>query len=99
GSEPFCQVTNQYNQDMRFWLKTDAMNFPPIELVEFPRTIINGTAVSASQVRRLHAKKDLAAIKPIVPEATYQYLQEMVANQIASAQSHTESSELAIGEI
>ncbi|HBC7430481.1 TPA: [citrate (pro-3S)-lyase] ligase [Providencia rettgeri] len=99
GSEPFCQVTNQYNQDMRFWLKTDAMNFPPIELVEFPRTIINGTAVSASQVRRLLAKKDLAAIKPIVPEATYQYLQEMVANQVASAQSHTESSELAIGEI
>jgi len=75
------------------------MNFPPIELVEFPRTVINGTAVSASQVRRLLAKKDLAAIKAIVPDATYQYLQEMLANQATSTTNRIESSELAIGEI
>ncbi|EKT66365.1 [citrate (pro-3S)-lyase] ligase [Providencia alcalifaciens] len=84
GSEPFCQVTNQYNQDMRYWLETDELPFPPIELVEFPRTVIDGTAVSASQVRKLLAKKDLAAIKPIVPPATYHYLQDMLAAQTPS---------------
>ncbi|EFB73498.1 putative citrate lyase ligase domain protein [Providencia rustigianii DSM 4541] len=84
---------------MRYWLETDEMPFPPIELVEFPRTVIDGTAVSASQVRKLLAKKDLAAIKPIVPPATYQYLQEMLAAQAQSASVRTTSSELAIGEL
>ncbi|WP_272689962.1 [citrate (pro-3S)-lyase] ligase [Providencia sp. PROV152] len=99
GTEPFCKVTHQYNEDMRFWLETRTLNSPPIELVESPRMVYDGTAVSASQVRRLLAKKDLAAIKPIVPEATYHYLENMLASRSPSASHRIENSELVTGEL
>ncbi|UNH43622.1 [citrate (pro-3S)-lyase] ligase [Moellerella wisconsensis] len=99
GTEPFCAVTHQYNEDMRYWLETKEMPFPAIELVELQRMVYNGTAISASQVRRLLAKKDLAAIKPIVPEATYQYLQKLVASRPVSAPSCSENSTLVTGEL
>lgn len=37
GTEPFCRVTAQYNQDMRYWLETPTISAPPIELVEIER--------------------------------------------------------------
>ncbi len=99
GTEPFCKVTNQYNKDMRYWLETDELLYPAIELVELERMVYNGVAVSASLVRRLLAKKDLAAIKPIVPEATYQYLDQLVASRATQVQNRSESSNLVTGEI
>ncbi len=37
ATEPFCRVTAQYNQDMRYWLETPTISAPPIELVEIER--------------------------------------------------------------
>ena len=34
GTEPYCTVTSQYNNDMRYWLETPTLPAPPIELVE-----------------------------------------------------------------
>ena len=37
GTEPYCTVTSQYNNDMRYWLETPTLPAPPIELVEIER--------------------------------------------------------------
>ncbi len=44
GTEPFCRVTAQYNQDMRYWLETPTISAPPIELVEIERLRYRGDA-------------------------------------------------------
>ena len=55
GNEPFCAVTAKYNRDMRYWLETPALPSPPIALVEIERLQYQGTAISASWVRKLLA--------------------------------------------
>lgn len=75
GTEPFCAVTARYNRDMRFWLETPTLPAPPIELVEIERLRFQDTPISASLVRKLLVKKDLATIASLVPSATFQYLQ------------------------
>ena len=69
GSEPFSAMTAQYNRAL-------AEALPPrgVELVEIPRLEKDGTAVSASRVRSLLRSGDLAAIEPLVPPTTYEYL-------------------------
>lgn len=47
GSEPFCDITRQYNQTMHQLLAGS------VEVVEVPRIKATGTAISASEVRRL----------------------------------------------
>ena len=66
GTEPFCRVTAQYNQDMRYWLETPTISAPPIELVEIERLRYQEMPISASRVRQLLAKNDLTAIAPLV---------------------------------
>lgn len=56
GTEPFCRVTAQYNQDMRYWLETPTISAPPIELVEIERLRYQEMPISASWVRQLLAK-------------------------------------------
>lgn len=81
GNEPFCEVTAKYNRDMRYWLETPALPSPPIELVEIERLQHQGTAISASWVRKLLIAGEIAAIKPLVPEATERYLQHLLAQR------------------
>jgi len=98
GTEPFCSVTAKYNQDMRISLgDITATNAPPIEVVEIERLQYQGKAVSASWVRQLLVKKDLATIAHLVPEATREYLQNMLNAQKKSPNSQQES-ELTTGE-
>lgn len=78
GTEPFCTVTAGYNHDMRQRLTEPSATAPPIQLVEIERLQYEGVAISASWVRRLLVKKDLAAIAPLVPDATRAYLQQML---------------------
>lgn len=84
GTEPFCTVTAGYNHDMRQRLADPAWNSPPIQLIEIERLQYQGAAISASWVRRLLVKKDLATIAQLVPEATCNYLQKMIAANKAS---------------
>ena len=45
-----------------------------VEVTEVPRLEQDGQPISASRVRALLEKGDLAAIRPLVPPTTYQYL-------------------------
>lgn len=78
GTEPFCTVTAGYNHDMRRILAEPSSSAPPIQWVEIERLQCQGMAISASWVRRLLVKKDLATIELLVPEATRAYLQQML---------------------
>ncbi|MFK3662833.1 [citrate (pro-3S)-lyase] ligase [Scandinavium sp. NPDC088450] len=78
GTEPFCTVTAGYNHDMRQRLASASDAAPPITLVEIERLQYHGIAISASWVRRLLVKKDLATIELLVPEPTRAYLQQML---------------------
>jgi len=75
GTEPFCQVTAQYNHDMRHWLQTTELAAPAIELVEIERLRYADEPISASRVRKLLVKKEFAAIAPLVPADTLTWLQ------------------------
>lgn len=87
GNEPFCAVTAKYNRDMHDWLATRTLPCPPVELVEVERLRHQGTAISASWVRKLLARGDLSAISPLVPEGTLRYLQRWVVPRRAVATS------------
>ena len=69
GSEPFCDITSQYNQMLHQRL------VPGIEVVEIPRIKVHGKAISASEVRRLLKTQQLSRIREIVPESTFVHLE------------------------
>ena len=67
GTEPYCAVTNAYNERMKAILPKYG-----IEVVEIERK----DGISASRVRELMEKGDFDAIKAIVPEATYRVIKD-----------------------
>jgi [citrate (pro-3S)-lyase] ligase len=69
GEEPFDAVTREYNRVM-----SSVLPFYGVEFTEIKRTESGGTAISASRVRQLLEEKDFEAIKPLVPDATFNYL-------------------------
>ncbi|GAB7263376.1 [citrate (pro-3S)-lyase] ligase [Dickeya ananatis] len=77
GTEPFCPVTHQYNQDMHHWLEQDGrVPAPALTVVEIERTREHdGQAISASAVRRLLRQRQFDAIRQIVPATTFAHLQ------------------------
>lgn len=91
GTKPFCRVTAQYNQNMRFWLETPTISAPPIKLVKIKRLRYQKMPISASQVRQLLAKNNLTAIAPLVPAVTLHYLQNLLkhSRQDAAARQKT----------
>jgi [citrate (pro-3S)-lyase] ligase len=68
GTEPFCEVTRQYNQTLHLLLASQ------IEVIEMPRLKANGEAISASEVRRLFTTEQFSRIQEIVPDSTFAYL-------------------------
>jgi [citrate (pro-3S)-lyase] ligase len=98
GTEPFCKVTAGYNADMRRLLADPACDAPPIELVEIERLTWHGMAISASWVRQLLVKKDLAALEMLVPEATREYLLRMLEAREQRASGRQPESALTTGE-
>lgn len=75
GKEPFDAVTRQYNETMHRILPEYG-----IEFVEIPRkTAVQGgeVIISASRVRDLLEKGDFDAIRPLVPESTFHYLEKL----------------------
>ena len=71
GSEPFCQVTSAYNRAM-----AERLPQRGIELVELPRLERGGTAISATAVRELLQAGRWQEIRPLVPDATFDYFSE-----------------------
>lgn len=73
GSEPYCELTMAYNRQMKEYLPSKG-----IKVVELPRLEAEGSAVSASCVRRLLHQGRLDDILPLVPPSTYSFLRGMV---------------------
>ncbi|VFS45426.1 [citrate (pro-3S)-lyase] ligase [Budvicia aquatica] len=92
-------MTSKYNEDMQYWLSTPELAFPPIELVEIERTQYEGTAISASWVRRLLAKKQMDVISHLVPDCTYNYLISNPNIRQKSASLPSEESVITVGEL
>jgi [citrate (pro-3S)-lyase] ligase len=70
GTEPFDPVTEVYNRQMK-----EILPGYGIELIEIPRLEERGGAVSAGRVRRFLHDGNLEAIKALVPDTTYEYLE------------------------
>lgn len=68
GEEPFSQVTGIYNQIM-----AEELPKAGISCIIVPRKEVNGLPVSASTVRKLIKDGDIDAIRPLVPQSTYDF--------------------------
>ena len=70
GTEPLSPMTNAYNEALKACL-------PPrgIELIEVPRMEKSEAPVSASAVRSFLEEGNDEAVRALVPETTYHYLQ------------------------
>lgn len=65
GTEPFCEVTNAYNEQMKRVLPESG-----IEVIEIPRK----DAISASEVRRALRAGDTEKVKKLVPKTTFELI-------------------------
>lgn len=72
GNEPTCMITKQYNEQMAEILPSYGIELTIIERINAG----DGQPISASAVRRFLANKDFDKIKPIVPNAVYEFLLE-----------------------
>jgi [citrate (pro-3S)-lyase] ligase len=70
GTEPYCQVTSQYNQSLKKVIPGYG-----VQLIEIERKTIEGLAVSAKTVREAVRLNDWKLVEKMVPSATYQFLQ------------------------
>ncbi|MBE0497044.1 MAG: [citrate (pro-3S)-lyase] ligase [Campylobacterales bacterium] len=80
GTEPYCKLTNHYNQTMKVLLEKEEEDAPPIHVVEIERMTFEHQAISASRVRRLLAQKNYEELSRIVPHTTLEFLMKEVAN-------------------
>lgn len=71
GTEPLSPMTNQYNEALREYLPEAG-----IELREIPRAELEGVPVSASAVRSFRDAGDLQRLQALVPESTWNYLNQ-----------------------
>lgn len=71
GEEPIDMVTKQYNDTMKEMLPHYGIQFE-----EIPRKELEGQVISANTVRKLLKDGEYDKIRKLVPESTYQYLQE-----------------------
>lgn len=74
GSEPTDRVTNQYNQEMKYYLFEALSESPTIEVVEVERILFEGLPISASRVRKALADRDWELLRHLLPPSTYAFL-------------------------
>lgn len=74
GDEPFCKVTEQYNEQMKL-----SLNEFGIELVIINRhtTLEDNDIISATKVRKLLNEKDFDTLKKYVPDSTFSFLKKL----------------------
>lgn len=80
GEEPSSQVTDLYNQVMARELPKEGIQF-----IEVPRAAQAGAPISASTVRKLIHDGNLEAIRPLVPEPTWQFFHTPEAAGVIAA--------------
>lgn len=77
GEEPYCDVTNAYNDALKEILPTYG-----VEVVEVKRKALMGDIISASKVRKLIVEGRIADIEHIVPSSTWEFLNTVVGKEI-----------------
>ncbi|MCX8013879.1 MAG: hypothetical protein N3A02_06275, partial [Rectinema sp.] len=78
GEEPYCPVTEAYNQAMR-----DILPVRGIQLKIIPRvTTSSGRIISASTVRECIRQDDWESLRELVPDTTWEYLRSPRATDI-----------------
>lgn len=81
GEEPFSKPTEIYNKTMKKVFEYNPNpNYPTLKIIK--RTEFNEKAISASSVRNLISSYNLEAVKPLVPDTTYNFLKSENAIQI-----------------
>lgn len=80
GEEPSSQVTGLYNQVMARELPKEGIRF-----IEVPRKTLEEVPISASTVRKLIHDRNLEAIRPLVPEPTWQFFHTTEARPVIAA--------------
>ena len=80
GEEPTSQVTGLYNRVM-----TEELPKAGIQCVVVPRLEQDGSAVSASTVRKLIHDGRLEDVRPLVPESTWSYFNSPQAGPVIRA--------------
>lgn len=69
GSEPYCKVTNRYNETLQEVLEGWGVELCLVERIKY-----YGKEISASGVRKLIKENDFENLKHILPEVTLNYL-------------------------
>ena len=77
GEEPYCEVTNKYNETMIETFKEFGLN---VEII--PRKESDNIAISASYVRQLLKEDNWNEISKIVPATTLEFLQSTKGKEI-----------------
>lgn len=77
GAEPFCKVTNLYNQVIKEKLLSKG-----VEVEEIERIKVKGEYISASLVRELLKKGKIEEVKQLVPKTTYDFLNSKEGRKI-----------------
>lgn len=77
GEEPYCAITNAYNQAME-----DILPRYGIALRMIKRIGVDGDIISASKVRDMIRQGDWEGIKKVVPLTTYEYLLSPLAKEV-----------------
>jgi [citrate (pro-3S)-lyase] ligase len=77
GQEPYCNVTNSYNQTLKSLLPKYG-----VELIEIERRQHDKYYISASIVRELIKANQLEKVKNIVPEVTWNFLNSESGKEI-----------------
>lgn len=73
GTEPYCQVTNCYNETMKKLLPGFG-----IQVIEIERKHLAGDAISASRVRDAVRSGNVEQIRGLVPETTWEFLHDCI---------------------
>lgn len=77
GEEPYCQVTEAYNQALKKVLPGYG-----VELHQVERKAFGGVAISASRVRNLIREGDLHDLNNLLPEVTLEFLNTSLGREI-----------------
>lgn len=86
GEEPYCKVTNAYNEA----LLKELSKFN-VELTKIPRKEMEEEAISASRVRRLIKEGNLKMIKDLVPKVTWEFLNTNEGEEIVERIKESDS--------
>jgi [citrate (pro-3S)-lyase] ligase len=77
GEEPYCNVTNTYNNTLK-----EVMPNYGVELIEIERKSYEGNYISASKVRELIKSNRMDQVEKIVPEITWKFLNSNKGKEI-----------------